>query len=162
MASSDLSSIKIAITKTNADLLCQRNLTLLSCTYTGRDRQRACGATAAPQNRNIGIQIQQEHLYGDTPACSRHMTAVSLGPQIKFELEIATLHRLSRAVFFGEHRHKKSPILGLYAGVAHDSSLPCGRYCCAAIRAAACHASIALLITSRVNLPLEGGCPHHV
>ena len=32
----------------------------LSCVYMGRD----CGATAAPQNRNIGIQ--QERLHGDT------------------------------------------------------------------------------------------------
>ena len=39
-------------------------LSILSCVYTGRDRQRDCSATAAPQNRNIGIQ--QERLHGDT------------------------------------------------------------------------------------------------
>ena len=36
---------------------------VLSCLYTGRDRQRDCGLTAALQNRNIGIQ--QERLHGD-------------------------------------------------------------------------------------------------
>ena len=48
----------------------------------------------------------------------------------------------------------KNPIHGLYAGVARDSCLPCKRYCCAASRAAACRAPVALLVASRVNVPL--------
>ena len=43
----------------------------------GPNRQRDCGATAAPQNRNIGIQ--QERLHGDTPARSRRVTGFQWG-----------------------------------------------------------------------------------
>ena len=64
---------------------------------------------------------------------------------------------LSRAVvsvFFEEHRPPKMPIHGLYAGVTRDSCLPCKQYCRAASHAAACRVPVALLVPSRVNVPL--------
>ena len=64
------------------------------------------------------------------------------------------LSRAVASVFFEEHRPLKLPIHGLYAGVARDSCLPCKRYCRAASRAAACRAAVALLVASRVNVPL--------
>ena len=94
-----------------------------------------CGTTAAPENRNMGIQ--RGRLHGDMPACSRH-DCCETGRQFKFELKIAARHRLSRAVFFEGHQPQKLPIHGLYAGVARDSCLPCKCYCCAASRAAKC------------------------
>ena len=69
------------------------------------------------------------------------------------------LSRAVASVFFEEHRPPKLPIYGLYAGVARDSCLPCKRYCRAASRAAACRTPVALLVSSRVNVPLETpGC----
>ena len=59
------------------------------------------------------------------------------------------LSRAVASVFFEEHRPKKMPIHGLYAGDARDSCLPCKRYCRAATRAAACRAPVALLVASR-------------
>ena len=67
-------------------LRCRLQLHGLSCIYTGRNRQRDCGATAVPQNKNIGIQ--QERLHGDTTARSRRATAASPGGNCKFELKI--------------------------------------------------------------------------
>ena len=132
-----------------ADTLC-----FLKAAFT---RDATGSATAARQsrhkNRNIGIQ--QERLHGDT----LHAADARLcepGRQFKFELIIAARHMLSRAVasvFFEEHRPQKLPIHGLYAGVAPDSYLPCKRYCRAASRAAACRASVALLVASHVNVP---------
>ena len=61
------------------------------------------------------------------------------------------LSRAVASVFFEEQRPQKLPIHGLYAGVARDSCLPCKR---AARRAAACRAPVALLVASRVNVPL--------
>ena len=64
------------------------------------------------------------------------------------------LSRAVASVFFEEHRPQKLPIHELYAGVARDSCLPCKRYCRAASRAAARRAPVALLVASRVNVPL--------
>ena len=64
------------------------------------------------------------------------------------------LSRAVTSVFFEEHRPQKLPIHGLYAGVVRDSCLPCKHYCRAASRAAACRAPVALLVASRVNVPL--------
>ena len=66
------------------------------------------------------------------------------------------LSRAVASIFFEEHRPQKLPIHGLYAGVARDSCLPCKRYCRAVSRAAACRAPVALLVASRVNVPLMG------
>ena len=100
-------------------------------------------ATAArqPRRKNRNIGIQQERLHGDTQYAAD-----------------ARLLRAIASVFFEEHRPQKLPIhgLGLYAGVARDSCLPCKCYCRAASRAAACRAPVALLVASRVNVPL--GC----
>ena len=65
------------------------------------------------------------------------------------------LLRVVASVFFEEHRPQKLPIHGLYAGVARDSCLPCKCYWRAASRAAACRAPVALLVASRVNVPLS-------
>ena len=65
------------------------------------------------------------------------------------------LSRAVASIFFEEHRPQKLPIHGLYAGVARDSCLPCKRYCRAVSRAAACRAPVALLVASRVNVPLH-------
>ena len=65
------------------------------------------------------------------------------------------LSRAVASVFFEEHRPQKLPIHGLYAGLTRDSCLPCKRYCRAASRAAACRVPVALLVASRVNVPLK-------
>ena len=64
------------------------------------------------------------------------------------------LSRAVASVFFEEHRPQKMPIHGLYAGVTRDSCLPCKHYCRAASHAAACRVPVALLVPSRVNVPL--------
>ena len=48
--------------------------------------QHDCGATAAPKNRNIGIR--QEHLHGDTPACSKRVTAASPAGNLSLNLKL--------------------------------------------------------------------------
>ena len=52
----------------------------------GHNRQRDSGATATPQNRNLGIQ--QEHLHGITPDRSRRGTAVSLSGNLSLNLKL--------------------------------------------------------------------------
>ena len=66
------------------------------------------------------------------------------------------LSRAVASVFFEEHRPQKLPIHGLYAEVAHDSCLPCKRYCRAASHAAACRAAYRVPCKRTLTLSHDG------
>ena len=117
----------------------------------GRDRQRDCGATAVPQNRNI--EIQQERAFTRRHACSQQWhSCCEPGRQFKFELKLPC-GTGCREQIFEEHWPQKLPIHGLYVEVAYDSCLPCKHYCRTASCAAACCMPVALLVASRVSVP---------